>query len=400
MTRTARDHHILVLGGGYTGMTAALRAAGRTRRHGGRVTLVNPSTRFVERLRMHQIATGQRLADHQIPDLLEGSGVAFVQGRATGIDLDGQTVTVDTPDGPRALAYDTLVYALGSFTDTSTVPGAAEVAHTLNGPDAARALATRLAELPAGATVAVCGGGLTGVEAATEIAESHPDLRVTLLSRGVPGPRMNPKAHRYLMNALARLGVEVRTGVEITKVLSDGVEVDGGEPVPADLTVWTTGFRAAPLAARAGLAVDDAGRIVVDPTLRSVSHPSVYAVGDSAAIPQKYGVMHGTCQGGIPSAAGAADAIARRLRGKEAKPFRFGYIHQPVSLGRRDAVIQFTYPDDSPRRWKLTGRRAVIYKDLVSSSPVPSFKLMRRMPRILVWTHGGRATKGAVATTA
>src|SRR5690242_19015410 len=322
---TTHEHHILVLGGGYTGITAAIRAAGRTRRHGGRVTLVNPSTRFVERLRMHQIATGQQLADHQIPTLLEGSGIAFVQGKATAIDPDGQTVTVDTPDGPRVLGYDTLVYALGSFTDTSTVPGAAEVAHTLNGPDAAKALANRLAELPPGANVAVAGGGLTGVEAASEIADSHPRLRVSLLSRGEPGPKMNPKSHRYLLDGLARLGVQVRSGVEITKVLSDGVEVDGAEVVPADAVLWTTGFRAAPLARQAGLTVDVAGRIVVDDTLRLVSHPSVYAVGDSAAIRQKWGEMHGTCQGGIPTAAGAADAIGRRLRGKEAKPFRFGY---------------------------------------------------------------------------
>ena len=80
-----------------------------------------------------------------------------------------------------------------------------------------------------------------------------------------------------------------------------------------------------------------------------MSHPDVYAVGDAAAIRQGYGVMHGTCQSGMPTGVHAALSIVRELKGKQPKPFRFGYYHTPVSLGRHDAVVQFTHPDDSPR---------------------------------------------------
>ena len=123
--------------------------------------------------------------------------------------------------------------------------------------------------------------------------------------------------------------------------------------------LWTTGVRVSPIAAAAGLEVDDRGRIVTDESLRSVSHPNVYAVGDAAAIRQGYGVMHGTCQSGIPTAVHAATSIVRELKGKQPKKFRFGYVHQPVSLGRHDAVIQFTHADDSPGRFYLAGRMAV-----------------------------------------
>ncbi|MFD0477619.1 hypothetical protein ACFQ0B_62595 [Nonomuraea thailandensis] len=133
--------------------------------------------------------------------------------------------------------------------------------------------------------------------------------------------------------------------------------------------------------------MDERGRIVVDPVLRSVSHPDVYAVGDAAAVTQKFGVMHGTCQGGIPTGLGAADSLAATLRGRTPPPFRFGYVHQPVSLGRRDAVIQFTRPDDTPRRWYLTGRAAIAYKETVSSSPIITFKLLKR-GLVPVWTFG------------
>lgn len=392
MAHTTSAHRIVVLGAGYTGMMAALGAARRTRRHGGLVTLVNPSSRFAERLRMHQLATGQELADLRIPDLVEGTGIEFVRGRADAIDPVRREVRV----GERVLAYDTLVYAIGSVADTAAVPGADAHAYTLDSPAAARELAARLAEVPGG-TVVVGGGGLTGVESAAEIADSHPELRVVLLSRDVPGSMMSAAARGYLARALDRLGVEVRAGVEITKVLPGAVELAGGELVHADAVLWTTGFTAPPLAAEAGLAVDPHGRIIVDPALRSISHPTVYAVGDAAAVRQPWGTIHGTCQSGIPTGAHAAANIARQLRGKAVKPFRFGYIHQPVSLGRRDAVIQFTRADDSPRRWFLTGRAATVYKELVTSSPASTYRLAKRLPipAAALSSSGGRLTRGA-----
>ncbi|HEX6685205.1 MAG TPA: FAD-dependent oxidoreductase [Candidatus Limnocylindrales bacterium] len=392
MTGTSK---VVVIGAGYTGMLAAIGVAQRAKRR-VQVVLVNPLERFTERLRMHQLATGQHLADHRIPDLLTGTGIGFVQGSATGIDTDAHTLAVSTVDGQTSIGYDFLVYAIGSTTDTGAVPGAAEHAFTLNSPHSARRLAEHLAAARDGTEFLVCGAGLTGIEAATEIAESHRNIRVTLLSRDEPATMMGAKARAYLMAALARLGVSVRTGVSVAKVLPEGVELAGGEFVAADGCLWTTGVRVAALATKAGITTDGYGRIITDATLRSVSHPEIYAVGDSAAISQAYGVIHGTCQSGIPSAAHAAANIARRLRGRPAKPFRFGYIHQPVSLGRKDAVIQFTYADDTPRRWFITGRAAILYKEIVSSSPITTFRLSKRMAissRVLASTGGRRNSR-------
>ncbi|MFI9511131.1 NAD(P)/FAD-dependent oxidoreductase [Nocardia sp. NPDC052566] len=382
---------IVVLGAGYTGMLAAVRLARRTRKLDVHITLVNPSARFTERLRMHQIAAGQELADHRIPEILDGSGVEFVQGTATAIDPEARIVTLD---GGAALAYDELIYALGSGTDTSIVPGAADHAWTLNDPRKAHRFAERLAVVAAeGGNVAVCGGGLTGIEAATEIAESHPGLTVTLISSGEPGSMMGDKARAYLNKAMDRLGIVRTVGATITKVLPDAVELATGERVPADLTLWTTGVRVSPLATQAGIETDARGLIVVDPTLKSVSHPSIRAIGDAAAVRQAWGQIHGTCQSGMPTAAYTADALARQLRGKAVEPFRFGYFHQPVSLGRKDAVIQFTKADDTPGRFYLTGRAAVMYKQAVSSSPVPSMKLSKKMTVSAQLSKGGRATR-------
>ncbi|MFE3739807.1 NAD(P)/FAD-dependent oxidoreductase [Streptomyces sp. NPDC059134] len=384
-------HHVVILGAGYAGMAAAVQLAARAGRRGEvRVTLVNARERFTERLRLHMTATGQPLAELRIPELLEGTGTRFVRGWVTAVDAEARTVRIDDD---LVLHYDTLVYGLGSVADTAAVPGAEDHAYTLNSAQDAEVLADRLARLGSG-TVVVAGGGLTGVESAAEIAERHPGLRVVLLGRTEPGAAMNAKAGAYLRAALDRLGVVVRGGAEVVKVLPGAVGLAGGEQVAADVVVWTSGTRVSPLADAAGLTVDERGRVVTDATLRSVSHPEVYAVGDAAAVRQGYGVMHGTCQSGMPTGVHAAVSILRALKGRRPRPFRFGYYHTAVSLGRDDAVVQFTRPDDSPRRIHLTGRTAARYKETVTASPWPTYGRMKKMPASgAFWPRGGRYTR-------
>ncbi|HEY1572632.1 MAG TPA: FAD-dependent oxidoreductase [Pseudonocardiaceae bacterium] len=380
---------IIVLGAGYAGLAAATSLAGRARKRDDvHVTVVNASERFTERLRPHQTASGQRLADLRIMDLLAGTGVEFLRGWVTGVDAARRTVRVDDK---RVLSYDTLVYALGAVADTAAVSGVDDYAYTLNSARDAELLAHKLGR----GTIAVCGSGLTGVERAAEIAEQHPHLDVVLLGQQEPGSVMGPKARAYLATALDRLGVRVRSGVEIVKVLPDSVELAGGQSVAADVVLWTSGVRVSPPAAAAGLAVDEHGRISTDTTLRSVSHPDVYAIGDAAAVRQPYGVMHGTCQSGMPTGVHATASIVRELDGRQPKPFRFGYLHVPVSLGRHDGVIQFTHPDDTPKRLYLTGRAAAWYKETVSSAPWPSLLRLVKTPAVGVfaWRRGGRYTR-------
>jgi NADH dehydrogenase FAD-containing subunit len=387
-------HEVVIVGAGYAGLSAATQLAarvkGRTGRPDVRVTLVNPRERFTERLRLHMTATGQRTAELSIQELLAGTGAGFERGWVTGLDTATRTVRIDDD---RELRYDTLVYALGTVAETAAVPGVEDHAFTLDGPQDARLLADRLTRL-GGGRVVVAGTGLTGVESAAEIAERHPELDVVLVGRSEPGATMRPRVRAYLRKALARLGVEVRAGTEVVKVRPDAVELAGGEALDAGAVLWTCGTRVSPLAAAAGLTVDARGRIVTDEALRSVSHPDVYAVGDAAAIRQRYGVMHGTCQGGMPTGVHAALSIVRTLDGKAPKPFRFGYYHTPVSLGRHDGVVQFTHPDDTPRRLYLTGRLAARYKETVTAAPWATFARMTRLPGTgAIWPRGGRFTR-------
>ena len=359
-------HRIVVLGAGYAGANAAGRLAKRLHPADTEITLVNADPEFVERVRLHQLATGQDLKPRPLTGVFAGTGVQVRIAQVTAVDADRRTVALADGD---ELAYDTLVYALGSTAADSGVPGAAEHAHHLAGKQSALRLRARLAELPAGGTVLVVGGGLTGIEAVTEIAEARPDLEVALATRGGLGDWLSEKARNHLRETFGRLGVTVHENTAIAGVEAAAAVTADGRTIPARVTVWTAGFAVHPIAAATTLEVSATGQIVVDDTMRSVSHADVYAVGDAAFAHGANGhPLRMSCASGVPSAYQAADAIAARLTGRPLPENKIGYTAQCVSLGRRDAVVQWVTPDDRPKPSAVTGRMAARLKEIICKS--------------------------------
>ena len=345
-------HRIIVLGAGYAGLSAAGRIARRLHRDDVATTLVNAEPDFVERVRLHQLAAGQELR----PRPLAVPGVEVRVGLVRSVDVDRKVVTL--ADGE--LAYDTLVYALGSR--SADVPEhAAEIA----GRPGALRLRARLAALGAGGTVLVVGGGLTGIEAATEIAESRPDLDVALAARGELGDWLSARGRAHLRTVVDRLGITVHERTTVDTVAADHVTTGGGGTIPAAVTVWTTGFAVHPIAAASSLETGATGQVVVDATMRSVSHPDVYAIGDAALAPGPGGHLRMSCASGIPAAWQAADALAARLTDRPIPATPLRYVNQCISLGRRDGLIQYVTADDRATPAALTGRVAAVYKELV-----------------------------------
>lgn len=361
------QHRIVVLGAGYTGALAAGRLARRLHRDDVSVTLVDARPDFVERVRLHQLAVGRDLRPRPLQEMFAGTGVEPRRAKVTAVDVDRRTVAVvDADGGTGELRYDTLVYALGSGWDDRGVPGAAEHAHEIANRPGALRLRERLAGLGAGRPVAVVGGGLTGLEAAAEIAGARPDLTVALVTRGGLGDRFSDKGRAHLRKAFGRLGVTVHEHTTVTGVGADRVTTAGGEDVPAAVTVWAAGFAAHPIARATALETTGTGRITVDGSMRSVSHPDVYAVGDAAMATGPGGrPLRMSCASGVPSAWQAADAIAARLTGRKVPAVSIRYYNQCVSLGRGDGLIQYVTADDRAVGAALTGRLAALYKELV-----------------------------------
>ncbi|MEV0180477.1 FAD-dependent oxidoreductase [Streptomyces sp. NPDC050625] len=360
------QHRIIVLGAGYTGAIAAGRLAKRLHREDVAITLVNAEPDFVERVRMHQLATGQDLRPRPFSEMFADTGVVLRLARVTGVDADRRTVAVSDASGTEELEYDTLVYALGSGWNDQAVPGTSEHAHEIAGRPGALRLRERLARLDAGQPVVVVGGGLTGLEVATEIAEARPDLDVALTARGGLGDWLSPKGRRHLRKVFDRLGITVHEHAAVTAVEADRVTTADGTSVPAAVTVWTTGFAVHPIAGATTLEVTGTGRIVVDRTMRSVSHPDVYAIGDAALVVGPGDKpLRMSCASGVPTAWQAADAIAARLTGGKLPNVPLRYFNQCISLGRREGLIQYVTADDRAVRAALTGRLAAVYKELV-----------------------------------
>ncbi|WP_405658292.1 NAD(P)/FAD-dependent oxidoreductase [Streptomyces sp. RK9] len=378
-----QQHRIIVLGAGYTGASAAGRLARRLHREDVTITLVNAEPDFVERVRMHQVAAGQDLRPRPFSEMFAGTGVALKLARVTAVDVDRKTVTVtgarptgeagapepfepETLEPAETLEYDTLVYALGSGWNSQGVPGTAEFADELASRPGALRLRERLARLEAGQSVVVVGGGLTGLEAATEIAEARPDLDVALTARGALGEWLSPKGRAHVRKVFAGLGITAHEHAAVTGVEADRVATADGTSVPAAVTVWTAGFAVHPIARATTLKVTDTGQIVVDRTMRSLSHPDVYAVGDAAmAMGPGDKPLRMSCATGTPMAWQAADAIAARLTGAKIPKTPLRYFNQCVSLGRKEGLIQYVTADDRAVKAALTGRFAATYKELI-----------------------------------
>ncbi|NUW02193.1 NAD(P)/FAD-dependent oxidoreductase [Streptomyces sp. CAI 127] len=365
MRQNIQQHRVVVIGAGYTGATAAGRLARRMRGEDVSITLVNAEPDFVERVRMHQLAVGQTLRPRPFDEMFAGTGVELRLGRVTGIDVDRKTVTVTGTDGPSDLEYDTLVYALGSAWNTQGVPGATEHAHEIAGRDGALRLRDRLAALAPGSPVTVVGGGLTGVEAATELAETRPDLDVSLIARAGLGDWLSPKGARHLHKVFGNLRITTHEHTTVTAVHADRVTTTEGD-IPAAVTIWTTGFAVHPIARATTLETGETGQITVDATMRSLSHPDVYAIGDAALVTGPGDKpLRMSCASGVPTAWQAADAIAARLTDTKLPTISARYFNQCISLGRKEGLIQYVTADDRAVSTALTGRLAALYKELV-----------------------------------
>ncbi|PMR61173.1 oxidoreductase [Verrucosispora sp. ts21] len=359
-------HRIVVLGAGYAGATVAGRLARRLHPDQTEITVVDASADFVERVRLHEFAAGSELKRRALRDVYAGTGVQVRLARVTGVDVEARTVALTGADGPDEIGYDTLVYALGSASADHGVPGVAEHAYDVGSARSALRLRERLTDLGAGGSVLVVGGGLTGLEAATEIAEARPDLVVAIATRGGLGDWLDARAGQYLREVCDRLGITVHEHTDVSRVETTGVVTGTGEVIGAEVTVWSAGFAVSSLAATTGLQVAATGQIVVDATMRSVSHPDVYAVGDAALAEGPGGKpLRMSCATGIPTGWQAADAIVARLTGRPVRRIPIRYFNQCISLGRRDGIIQTVTADDRAKATHLRGRLAARYKEIV-----------------------------------
>lgn len=359
---------VLVLGGGYSGIMAANRLAGKVGKRVS-ITMISPSDSFVERIRLHEVAarhdaeTASRWALRE----LVHRDVRIHTGVVDRIDPDAHMVHArdSTSNEPWSEPYDRLVYAVGSGSAVTTVPGSESHAHSITNLVAARDLRARLDDLSDSGSVLIVGGGTTAIELATEIAVARPHLRLRLVTSGLVGPTLSERARDYLRRSRAFSGIELHENTRVAEVTAEGVVTRDGRTIRADCVVWAASFAVPSLARDSGLEVDKAGRLVVGDTMRTPIDGDILGAGDGCVITSSSNNhLRMACATAAPQGAHAAATIVAEITGRPAPSFRLAYLALAMSLGPDDGLVQHTRPDDTAGNAVITGRPGAWFNEL------------------------------------
>jgi NADH dehydrogenase FAD-containing subunit len=172
----------------------------------------------------------------------------------------------------------------------------------------------------------------------------------------------------------------------VKAIEANHVVLEDSRILQSDATIWAAGFKVSPLAKESGFAVNKAGKILVDSELRSISHPDVYAAGDSIDFHDHTPLpMRMSCQIAMPLGAHVGQNLAAWVKNEEHESFQFGYAVQCIGLGQNRGLVQMIHPDDSMKEQIVTGRIGSFVKKGILNFTMWSLKLERIMPGAYVW---------------
>ena len=350
---------VVILGGGYAGLMAASRLA---RQKVADIVLLDQSPYFEQRLRYHQVLTGASVPRGTLAHWLRPAGVSFAHTTVTALEPEQRRLLTTT--GP--IEYDFLIVTTGSCIDSSRIPGAREHSHSLNSQDQCQTLAPSIQQLAqSGGRLLLVGGGLTQLETATELADRHPNLHITLLASHNPFSKFAPKAEQYFRHHLQQARITLLEDHRVLEV-EQGVCHTSQGTLPFDLCLCAPGFRASPIVTRMTDQLDDNGRAKVADTLQLVGDDRIWIAGDSAAFPwQGPGPLRMGCAVAMPMGAQAGENVAAVIKGNDPTPFSFGFLIRCVSLGRKAGVVQTTQWDDTAKNRVFTGATGAWIKECV-----------------------------------
>jgi len=345
---------IVVAGGGFAGVWAALSAARERHRQSAdvNITLVSDSPYLTIRPRLYEREPEKLRAP--LADSLDPVGVRFILASVMGIDVDKRTVHYTADKDDASLNYDRLIMAAGSR--LRPLPGLSNE-HTWNidSYDAAVAFDRHLGSvLESGregdATIVIIGSGFTGIELATELRNrisAHTEkatansVRIILLEKsGVLAEQLGGNVRPYIEAALQDAAVEVRLGVRAQDISDGSITLEGGERIAACTVVNTTGMIASELADLVPADRDPLGRLLVDDCLRVADVDGVFACGDiaSARVDEDHKALM-SCQHAMPMGRFAGYNALRELLGQPLEAYRQPDYVTCLDLGAAGAVF-------------------------------------------------------------
>ena len=373
-------HKITIVGGGAGGLELAVRLGKKLgKKKKAIITLIDASRTHLWKPLLHQVAAGtldSHADEREYFALARSNHFEFRLGRMDGLSREKKEIYLSATcdeDGsellPRqAIAYDSLVIALGSQTNDFGTPGARDNSIMLDSLPAAERFHQKLVNCCLRAqtqaqqsgegrfTVTIIGGGATGVELAAELhmttkilssyglVNFHPekDLKIVIVDAA---PRLLQMLPERLSDAVARelrsIAVEVHTNERVVEVTKEGVSMSSGKFIPSGIVVWAAGIKAPEfLKDLDGLETNRINQLVVHRTLQTTRDTSIFALGDCCACPQGEGLptVPPRAQSAHQQASLLADSLSRMLQGKSLKEFTYKDYGSLVSLGNYTTV--------------------------------------------------------------
>ena len=371
---TSLAPRIVILGGGFAGITTALelakRCAGVLPVH---ITLISEQNFFLFTPMLAEAATGAVETRHvlyPIRHLCGPWGIEFGEMSVESIDLDRRGIIARHRRSPvrQQVHYDKLVLALGATANLAAVKGAVEHALPFKGVGDAVLIRNHVINLFEAAalsddpwarqrllTFVVVGAGHAGTELMTALEEltrgillqhypsiPRDSIRLVLVGSAVL-PQTATNLAAYTKEQLLKRGIELETA-RAAEVTAEGLKLQDGRFIPSHSVIWTAGNRVSQAIANLPLAKTNDGRLKVNEFFEVEGISDVYALGDNAAQIDPYTSVPyvATAQVAVPQARALASMIEADLTGREKQPFRFKVLGEMVPLSRRTAVADLS----------------------------------------------------------
>jgi NADH:quinone reductase (non-electrogenic) len=362
---------IVIVGGGFAGIAAA-RAL---KRADAEIILIDQRNHHIFQPLLYQVATAV-LSPAEIAAPIRQlearqRNLRVVLAEVTSIDLNSRTVDANRSGvGALKFSFDYLVVATGtrpSYFGNDDFAQYAPGLKNLSDAETVRAKILSAFELAEETddgserlrqmTFVLVGGGATGVELAASMAHMisvtfrrnfrHIDPAKSKIILLEGGDRILPTFAQTLSKKatkrLEKLGINVRTGVKVEKVDSQGV-IAGGQRIPSATVLWTAGVAASPIAKTLGVKTDRAGRVLVEPCLNVPNLPNVFVAGDAASITQKGRPVPGVAQAAIQQGRYVGRLISQRIKGRKPnRPFKYFDKGNMAVVGKNFAVLETSH---------------------------------------------------------
>lgn len=377
MTKARKVPRILVLGGGYVGLYAALSLRQRLGRREAAIVVVDPRSYMTYQPFLPEAAAGNLEPRHVVVPLRRTlRGCTILSGRVSNLDHANRVAEITPLEGESySISYDHVITSLGAVARTLPIPGLAEQGMGFKQIEEAIALRnTVLGKMEAASstwdpelrrrllTFTFVGGGFAGIEALGEVEDMartacrdfdsirREDLRFVLIeAMGRILPELGEELGGYALEQLRARGIDLKLNTRLESCVDGHIETSDGDRFESDTLVWTAGVKASPALGFTDLPLDDRGRVRTNASLQVVDADGqviegAWAAGDCAAVPDLAGEPGSTCaptaQHAVRQGRHLGQNLARQIVGEDLVDYKHANLGTVASLGLYKGVAQ------------------------------------------------------------